>query len=122
MIRFLKSHEYARIEGNKAYIGISEYAAAQLGVVTYVDMPDTGEEFEAGEEFGAIESRKAASDLFAPVGGEVVEINEALEDNPTLINKDPMSNWIICIEMSDPADADALMDETAYAAFCGSLH
>lgn len=122
MIRFLKSHEYARIEGNKAYIGISEYAAAQLGVVTYVDMPDLGDEFEAGEDFGAIESRKAASDLFTPVGGEIVEINEALEEDPTLVNKDPMANWIVCIEMSDSSEADALMDEAAYAAFCETLH
>ena len=122
MTRFLKSHEYARIEGNKAYIGISEYAARQLGVGTYVDMPDLGEEFDAGDDFGAIESRKAASDLFTPVSGEVMEINETLEEDPTLINKDPMANWIICIEMSDPSELDSLMDEAAYAAFCESLH
>ncbi len=114
MTRFLKSHEYARIEGNKAYIGISEYAARQLGVVTYVDMPDLGEEFDAGDDF--------ASDLFTPVSGEVMEINETLEEDPTLINKDPMANWIICIEMSDPSELDSLMDEAAYAAFCESLH
>ena len=101
MTRFLKSHEYARIEGNKAYIGISEYAARQLGVVTYVDMPDLGEEFDAGDD---------------------LEINETLEEDPTLINKDPMANWIICIEMSDPSELDSLMDEAAYAAFCESLH
>ena len=89
---FLKSHEYARVEGNIAYIGISKFAAEQLGNVVYVDMPEVDDEVEAGEEFGAIESVKAASDLFSPVSGVVVEVNEDLVDNPRLINEDPGTN------------------------------
>lgn len=118
MLRYLPSHEYARIDGNIAYIGISEYAAKQLGIVTYVDMPEEGDTFDAGEEFGAVESRKAASDLFSPVSGEVVEVNEELVDDPTLINQNPLEAWIIKVEMSNPSDVDNLMDEKAYAEFC----
>lgn len=103
---FLPSHEYANVEGNIAYIGISEYAAQQLGNVVYVDMPEAGDDVTAGEDFGAIESVKAASDLFAPVSGAVVEINEHLIDNPRLINENPMENWIIKVEMTDPSELD----------------
>lgn len=111
---FLPSHEYAKVEGNIAYIGISEYAAQQLGNVVYVDMPETGDDVTAGEDFGAIESVKAASDLFAPVSGAVVEINEHLIDNPRLINENPMDNWIIKVEMTDPSELEGLLDEDAY--------
>ena len=117
-IYYLPSHEYIRIDGKKAYIGISEYAARQLGNIVYVDMPEVDDEVVAGEEFGAIESRKAASDLFSPVSGEVLEVNEALEDDPTLINADPLANWIVKVSISDPAELDKLMDETRYAEFC----
>lgn len=118
MIKFLPSHEYAKIEGNFAYIGISPFAAAQLGNVVYVDMPVVGDEVEAGADFGAIESVKAASDLFSPVSGTVVEVNEAVADNPRLVNDDPMANWIVKVEMSNPAEVDQLLDEAAYAAVC----
>lgn len=118
MIKFLPSHEYAKIEGNMAYIGISPFAAAQLGNVVYVDMPVVGDEVEAGADFGAIESVKAASDLFSPVSGTVVEVNEALADNPRLVNEDPLANWIVKVEMSNPAELDELLDEAAYAATC----
>ncbi len=111
---FLPSHEYANVEGNIAYIGISEYAAQQLGNVVYVDMPEAGDDVTAGEDFGAIESVKAASDLFAPVSGAVVEINEHLIDNPRLINENPMENWIIKVEMTDPSELEGLLDEEAY--------
>lgn len=120
MIYYLPTHEYARVEGNIAYVGISEYAARQLGNVVYVDMPEAGDEVEAGEDFGAIESVKAASDLFAPVSGAVVEVNEHLIDNPRLVNENPMENWIVKIEMSDPAELESLMDEAAYKAHCES--
>lgn len=120
MIYYLPTHEYARVEGNIAYVGISEYAARQLGNVVYVDMPEAGDEVEAGEDFGAIESVKAASDLFAPVSGSVVEVNEHLIDNPRLVNENPMENWIVKIEMSDPAELESLMDEAAYKAHCES--
>lgn len=120
MLRYLPSHEYIKVDGEYGFIGISEYAARQLGVVTYVDMPEEGDELVAGEEFGAIESRKAASDLFSPVSGEVAEINEELVDDPTLINKDPLSAWIVKVRINDPAELDELMDEKAYAEFCAN--
>lgn len=120
MIKYLPSHEYVKVEGNTALIGISTFAAGQLGDVVYVDMPEQGDDVTAGEEFGAIESVKAASDLYAPVSGAVVEINEELIDNPRLVNEDPMNNWIIKVEMSDPAELDNLLDEAAYAALCES--
>jgi len=110
------SHEYARVEGNVAYIGITDYAQHQLGNVVFVDMPETGDDVTAGEDFGAVESVKAASDLISPLSGTVIEINEQLADNPRLINEDAVANWIIKIEMSDPAELDALMDEDAYKA------
>lgn len=120
MLYYLPTHEYARIEGNTAYIGISEFAARQLGNVVYVDMPEEGDEVTKGEDFGAIESVKAASDLFSPVSGEIVEINEALVDNPRLVNEDPMNNWIIKVEMSDAAELDDLLSPEAYEKQCES--
>lgn len=118
MILYSKTHEYIRVEGDKGFIGISEYAQKQLGNVVYVDMPDLGDELEKGEDFGAIESVKAASDLISPVSGEVVEVNEALSENPRLINADAMANWIIAVTIADPADLEDLMDQAAYDAFC----
>ena len=115
---YLPTHEYARIEDNIAYIGISKYAADKLGNVVYVDMPEQGDEVEAGAEFGAIESVKAASDLYSPVSGTVVEINEALLDNPKLVNEDPESNWIIKVEMNDSAELENLLSPDGYAEVC----
>ena len=114
---YSESHEYARVDGNIAYIGISDYAQHELGNVVYVDMPDEGDDVVAGEDFGAVESVKAASDLIAPVSGAVLEANEELLNNPGLINKDALENWIIKVEMSDPSELDNLMDEEAYKAF-----
>lgn len=121
-IYYLPSHEYIRTEGDTGLVGISEYAAKQLGAVTYVDMPEEGDEIAAGEEFGAVESRKAASDLFSPVSGEVVEVNEELVDNPKLINNAPLDAWIIKVTISDPAELEKLMDQEAYDKYCSSLH
>lgn len=118
MIKYLPSHEYARIEDNVAYVGISPYAAQQLGNIVYVDMPEEGDELEKGEEFGAIESVKAASDLFTPLTGTVIEINDKLEDEPGLVGKDPMENWIIKISIADPAEIDELLDQEAYDKLC----
>ena len=120
MIKYLPSHEYARIEGQEAYIGISPYAARQLGNVVYVDMPEVDDELEKGEEFGAIESVKAASDLFAPLSGTVLELNEALNDNPRLVSDDPLKNWIIKISIADPRQVDELLDQEAYDALCAN--
>lgn len=117
---FSKTHEYVTVDGENAVIGISDFAQKALGNVVYVDMPEEGDEIEAGEDFGAVESVKAASDLIAPVSGEVIEINEALEENPRLVNGDCMANWIIKVKLSDPSQLDDLMDAEAYAAFCAS--
>ena len=115
---YSESHEYVRVEGNYGFIGITDYAQNALGNVVYVDMPEVDDEVTAGEEFGAVESVKAASDLMSPVSGVVVEVNEALEDQPELVNEDAYENWIIKVELSDKAELDALMDAKAYAAFC----
>lgn len=115
---YAESHEYVRVEGEFGYVGISDYAQEQLGNVTYVDMPEVGDDVTAGEEFGAAESVKAASDLFSPVSGTVVEINEALEDQPELINEDAFANWIMKVKLSDPSEVENLMDAAAYEAQC----
>ena len=115
---YSESHEYVKVEGNIGYIGISDYAQHALGNVVYVDMPDVDDEIEAGEEFGAVESVKAASDLFAPVSGTVVEVNDALDDQPELINQDPYENWIVKVVLSDKSQLDNLMDAKAYAKYC----
>ncbi|MBR6338567.1 MAG: glycine cleavage system protein GcvH [Alloprevotella sp.] len=115
---YAESHEYVKVEGEFGYIGITDYAQSQLGNVVYVDMPEEGDEVTAGEEFGAVESVKAASDLISPVSGEVVEVNAALEDEPELINKDAFENWIIKVKLSDKSELEALMDATAYEAVC----
>ena len=115
---YSESHEYVRVEGDFGFIGITDYAQNALGNVVYVDMPDVDDEVEAGEEFGAVESVKAASDLYSPVSGTVVEVNEALEDQPELINQDAFENWIIKVQLSDKSELDSLMDAKAYEAFC----
>ncbi len=115
---YSESHEYLKVDGNIGIIGITDYAQHALGNVVYVDMPDVDDEVEAGAEFGAVESVKAASDLNSPVSGTVVEVNEALEDTPELINQDAYANWIIKVEMSDESELENLMDATAYEAFC----
>lgn len=115
---YSESHEYVRVEGNTGFIGITDYAQNALGNVVYVDMPDVDDEITAGEDFGAVESVKAASDLLSPVSGTVLEVNEALEDQPELINQDAFENWIIKVEISDTGELDQLMDAKAYEAFC----
>ena len=115
---YSESHQYVRVEGNYGFIGITDYAQNALGNVVYVDLPEVDDEVTAGEEFGAVESVKAASDLISPVSGTVVEVNDALDDQPELVNQDAFANWIIKVEMSDKSELDNLMDAKAYAAFC----
>lgn len=115
---YSESHEFVRVEGEYGYIGITDYAQHALGNVVYVDMPEADDEVEAGEEFGAVESVKAASDLISPVSGVVVEVNEALDDEPELLNKDAFENWIIKVELTDKTELDNLMDAKAYEAYC----
>lgn len=115
---YSESHEYVKVEGEYGYIGITDYAQNALGNVVYVDMPEVDDEIEADSDFGAVESVKAASDLISPVSGTVVEVNEALEDSPELINKDAFENWIIKVKLSDTAELESLMDAAAYEKFC----
>lgn len=112
---YAESHEYVKVEGEFGYVGITDYAQHELGNVVYVDMPEVDDEVTAGEEFGAVESVKAASDLLSPVSGTVVAVNEELEDQPEKINEDAFGNWIIKVKLSDPSELDNLMDAKAYA-------
>lgn len=112
---YSESHEWVKVEGNIAVIGVSDFAQAEMGDITYVDMPEEGDDVEKGEDFGALESVKASSELYSPVSGKVVEVNSELEDAPELINEDAYAAWIIKVEMSDAAELDELMDAKAYA-------
>lgn len=114
---YSESHEYVKVEGEYGYIGITDYAQHELGNVVYVDMPEVDDDVTAGEEFGAVESVKAASDLNSPVSGTVVEVNEELEDQPEKINEDAFTNWIIKVKLADKAELDNLMDAKAYEEF-----
>ncbi len=115
---YSESHEYVKVDGEYGYVGITDYAQEQLGNVVYVDMPEVDDEATAGEEFGAVESVKAASDLISPISGIIVEINEELEEQPELINKDAFENWIMKVKMSDPGELDALMSAAEYESSC----
>jgi glycine cleavage system H protein len=115
---YSESHEFVRVEGDFGFVGITDYAQNALGNVVYVDMPEVDDEVTAGEEFGAVESVKAASDLISPVSGVVIEVNETLEDEPEQINADAYENWIIKVELSDKSELDNLMDAAAYSEFC----
>lgn len=111
---YTESHEFVKVEGEYGFVGITDYAQHQLGNVVYVDMPEVEDEVVAGEEFGAVESVKAASDLISPVSGSVVEINTELEDMPEKINEDAFANWIIKVKLSDSSELDTLLDSKAY--------
>ena len=117
-LRYADSHEWVKLEGDIATVGITDYAQHALGNNVYVDMPEVGDEVTKGEELGAVESVKAASDLISPICGEVVEVNEALEDEPELVNADAFGNWIMKVRVSDPAEIDDLLDAKGYAAIC----
>ncbi len=116
---YSESHEYVKVEGDMGFVGITDHAQHELGNVVYVDMPEVDDELNAGEEFGAVESVKAASDLYSPVSGTVVAVNEALEDEPGLINTDAFENWIMKVKLADKSELDGLMDAAAYKAFIG---
>ena len=118
-LKYAESHEWVKVEDGIAIIGVTDFAQKEMGDITYVDMPDVDDEVTAGEEFGALESVKAASDLISPVSGTVVEKNEELDDAPEKVNEDAYANWIIKVEMSDPSELDALMDAAAYKAHIG---
>ena len=113
-LKYVESHEWVRVEGNKAYIGITDYAQDKLGDVVYVEVPDVGTVVEAGDQFVVLESVKAASDVYAPISGTVVEVNEELEDNPALINESAFDAWIVAIYMSMPTEVDSLLSSEEY--------
>lgn len=118
-LRYSEDHEWVKVEGDIAVIGISDFAQKELGDITYADLPEVDDEVEAGEEFGALESVKASSELLSPVSGKVVEVNSELEDTPEKINEDAYEAWIIKVEMSDPSQVDTLLDAAAYKAKIG---
>lgn len=118
-LKYSESHEWVKVEGNVAVIGVSDFAQKEMGDITYVDMPEVDDEVSAGEEFGALESVKASSELISPVSGKVVEVNGELEDAPEKVNEDAYAAWIIKVEMSDASELDALLDAAGYKAQIG---
>jgi glycine cleavage system H protein len=117
-LRFTKDHEWIRQEGETAVIGITDYAQQQLGDIVYVELPAPGSRVEAGKEAAVVESAKAASEVYAPVSGEVVAVNEAIAEDPAKVNADPMGEgWFLTVKLDDPKALEGLMDEAAYAAF-----
>ena len=113
--KYTKDHEWIEVSGDRGKVGITDYAQQQLGDVVYIDLPEIGARVKAGQSFGTIESVKAVSELYAPLAGEVVEVNTALKDKPEVVNKDPHANWMIVIKMSEPAAAASLLDASQYA-------
>lgn len=112
---YSESHEWVWVDGKVAVIGVSDFAQAEMGDITYVDLPDEGDSLSAGDDFGALESVKASSELYSPVSGTVVAVNEDLADQPEKVNKDPYGSWIIKVEMSDPSELEGLLSPEAYA-------
>ena len=121
-LKYSKDHEWLRVEGNTATIGISDYAQEQLGDVVYVELPEIGQKFSAGAQAAVVESVKAASEIYAPASGEVVEVNNALDDNPALVNSDSTGQgWFIKLKLDNPAELEALMDDNSYQEFIAGL-
>jgi len=117
--KYTKDHEWVRLSGDLGEVGITDFAQQQLGDVVYVELPEVGSRVTAGQPFGSIESVKAVSELFAPVGGEVVEVNNALKDHPEVLNKDPHASWMIKVRVSKPGEAAALLDSAQYQGLLG---
>ena len=119
-LRYTKEHEWIRVEGNEAYVGITDYAQSELGEIVFVDINTEGETLEQNEVFGSVEAVKTVSDLNMPVAGEVLAINEAINDQPELVNNDPYGeDWMIKIQVANPAELDTLLDAEAYQALIG---
>ena len=121
-IKFTREHEWVRIDGDTGVVGITEHAQEQLGDLVFVELPEIGRILDQGDEAGVVESVKAASEIYSPVGGEVVGVNEALGDDPSLVNSDPMGEgWFYTIKLSDPGELDGLMDKDAYDEYVAGL-
>lgn len=114
-LKYTKDHEWIELEGDRGKVGITDYAQKQLGDVVYVDLPEVGTVLKAGQSFGTIESVKAVSELYAPVLGQVVEVNAALKNKPEAVNSDPYATWMIVLKLADPGEVRALLDATQYA-------
>jgi glycine cleavage system H protein len=122
-LKFTKDHEWIRLEGEVGTVGITSYAQEQLGDVVFVELPEIGRKVERGKEIAVVESVKAASEIFAPASGEVLEVNKALPDSPGTVNSDPLgAGWFFKLHVSSPAEIDKLMDEAAYKTYCEGLH
>jgi glycine cleavage system H protein len=122
-IRYTKEHEWVKVDGDTATVGISPYAQEQLGDVVFVELPEVGKKVEKGKEMAVVESVKAASEVYAPIGGEVVEVNNALTDAPATVNEDALGKgWFAKIKLSNQGELDGLMDEAAYKAYVDGLH
>ncbi|CAL8469436.1 g8977 [Coccomyxa elongata] len=118
-LKYAKSHEWAKIEGDTATIGISDFAQSELGDIVYVELPEVGSEVTKGENFGVVESVKAASDVYSPLSGEVVDTNQALSEDPSQVNTAPFHDgWMIKVKLTNPSEADSLLDSTAYGKQC----
>lgn len=118
-LKYTKDHEWVKVEGDKAYIGITDFAQHSLGDIVFVELPEVDSEFNAEEAFGVVESVKAASDIYMPISGKIVKVNEDLVDSPELVNEDPYENWIIMISISDKSQLNDLIDSKAYEDLCG---
>jgi glycine cleavage system H protein len=116
-LRYSKSHQWVKVNGDTAFIGITDFAQKQLKEILFVEMPEVGDELSAGETFGVVESSKTASDLIAPVSGEVIEVNERLDDEPEYINEDPYDAWIVKVKLSDENELDDLLSAEDYENF-----
>jgi glycine cleavage system H protein len=114
-LRYTRDHEWVRMEGSTARVGITDYAQKQLGDIVYLELPEVGRTLNQAEVFGTIESVKAVSELYAPLSGEVVEVNAAVAQRPEAVNAEPHSTWMIVLKVTNPAEADALLDSSAYA-------
>ncbi|MCT4597951.1 MAG: glycine cleavage system protein GcvH [Vallitalea sp.] len=115
---YTKNHEWVKVENEEALIGVSDYAQHAMGQIVYVELPEIDDEFQQDDSFSVVESVKAASDIYIPISGRVIEVNEALEDEPELVNEDPYENYICKIKISDKSELDNLMDANEYTAFC----
>ena len=119
-LKYTKDHEWIELSGDRGRVGITDYAQAQLGDVVYVELPEVGAKLKQGQSFGTIESVKAVSELFAPVSGEVVEVNASLKDHPEVVNKDPHATWMIKVRPSNPREVGNLLDSAQYQALLGN--
>ncbi|ORX22512.1 glycine cleavage system protein H [Thermoanaerobacterium sp. PSU-2] len=115
---YSKNHEWVKVEGDKAYVGITDFAQHSLGDIVYAELPEIDTVLNAGDTLGTVESVKAASDVYCPISGKIVEVNQAVADDPSLLNSDPYENWMICIEINDKGELDQLMSPEEYSDFC----